>query len=72
MRCNMVEDEIHFMCVCSKYNTLRDQLEQTIQIDFPGYKWLSSENLFIYWNPQTRLLTMQLHTLYTMVLLCTD
>ena len=36
------------MCVCSKYNTLRDQLEQTIQMDFPGYKWLSSEQKFIY------------------------
>ena len=44
----MIEDEIHFMCVCSKYNTLRDQLEQTIQMDFPGYKWLSSEQKFIY------------------------
>ena len=47
-KCNMIEDEIHFMCVCSKYNTLRDQLEQTIQMDFPGYKWLSSEQKFIY------------------------
>ena len=47
-KCNMIEDEIHFMCVCSKYNTLRDQLEQKIQMDFPGYKWLSSKQKFIY------------------------
>ena len=64
----MIEDEINFMCVCSKYNTLRDQLEQIIQMDFPGYKWLSSEQKFIYWNHLTRLLTMQLHISYTMLL----
>ena len=26
-KCNMIEDEIHFMCVCSKYNTFRDQTD---------------------------------------------
>ena len=56
------------MCVPSNIATLRDQLEQTIQMDFPGYKWLSSEQKFIYWNHQTRLLTMQLHISYTMFL----
>ena len=45
---NMIEDEIHFMCVCFMYSTLRNQLEQKIQMDFLGYEWLSSEEKYIY------------------------
>ena len=43
-----VEDEKHFLCECSKYVNLRNYLEQVIQAIFPGYKWLSSEQKFVY------------------------
>ena len=35
--CNMVEDELHFLCICHKYNTLRKQLNEDIVRQFPEY-----------------------------------
>ena len=47
-KCKSVEDEKHFLCECSKYVKLRNNLEQVKQAMFRGYKWLSSEHKFVY------------------------
>ena len=69
-KCNMIEDEIFISCVCVPsiihYMTnLNKQYKWTFP-DTSGYH--QNRNLFIYWNHLTRLLTMQLHISYTMLL----
>ena len=46
--CKSIEDEKHFLRECSKYENLHNNLEQVTQAMFPGYKWLSSEQKFVY------------------------
>ena len=46
--CNMVEDELHFLCICHKYNTLRKQLNEDIVRQFPEYRYLTTEQKFIF------------------------
>ena len=46
--CNMVEDELHFLCICHKYNTLCKQLNEDIVRQFPEYRYLTTEQKFIF------------------------
>ena len=39
---NQIEDEIHFLFVCSKYSTLRDEFYRKIKYHLPNIKQLSS------------------------------
>ena len=47
-KCKSVEDEIHFLCECTRYNKQRENLEHIILNMYPGYKWLTSKQKFVY------------------------
>ena len=47
-QCKSVEDEIHFLCECTRHNKQRDNLEHIILNMYPGYKWLTSKQEFVY------------------------
>ena len=44
----MIEDEIHFICVCSLYNELRNSLFEGILLDYPQFANLCTKDKFIY------------------------
>ena len=45
---NLVEDEIHFICECVKYNEIREELFYSAFIDYMDFHALSSKEKFIY------------------------
>ena len=47
-RCQMVEDEIHFICVCPRFSTLRQELFAMVHAYYPPFQWLSTTDKFIY------------------------
>ena len=47
-RCQMVEDEIHFICVCPRFSTLRQELFAMVRVYYPPFQWLSTTDKFIY------------------------
>ena len=44
----MIEDEIHFICVCSLYNKLRNSLFEGIPLDYSQFANLCTKDKFIY------------------------
>ena len=48
----MVEDEIHFICVCPRFSTLR----QVVHVYYPPFQWLSK---FIYLLTSTNVLILR-------------
>ena len=46
--CQMVEDEIHFICVCLRFLTLRQELFVMVHVYYPPFQWLSTTDKFIY------------------------
>ena len=45
---NEVEDELHFICKCTMYNDLRQNLYDTVQTQFEEFYRLTDEEKFIY------------------------
>ena len=48
--CESVEDELHFICVCPKYDSLREHLKLASIVcnDNPNFVFLSVNDKFIY------------------------
>ena len=44
----MVEDEIHFIFVCPRFSTLRQELFAMVPAYYPPFQWLSTTDKFIY------------------------
>ena len=44
----MVEDEIHFIFVCPRFSTLRQELFAMVHAYYPPFQWLSTTDKFIY------------------------
>ena len=47
-RCQMVEDEIHFIYVCPRFSTLCQELFAMVHAYYPPFQWLSTTDKFIY------------------------
>ena len=45
---NLVEDEIHFVCICSKYCTLREKLFNTIIQKCASFTIMSNSEKFVF------------------------
>ena len=54
-RCQMVEDEIHFICVCPRFLTLRQELFAMVHAYYLPFQWLSTTDKFIYLLTSTNL-----------------
>ena len=46
--CQSVEDELHFLCICPRYSTIREDLEYGVSSYFPGFKHLSAMQKFVF------------------------
>ena len=46
--CESVEDELHFVCVCPKYDSLREHLVSIVCNDNPNSVFLSVNDKFLY------------------------
>ena len=46
--CESVEDELHFICVCPKYDSLREHLVSIVCNDNPNFVFLSVNDKFLY------------------------
>ena len=63
--CKDVEDEKHFMCVSTRYEKLRSELEEKIKCYYRGFTWLSTEQRFVFMMaPTHKVYRMQLHITY--------
>ena len=47
-QCNMVEDEIHFLCVCKKHEQLRENLFQLVQSECKYFLRMSAKDKFVF------------------------
>ena len=45
--CESVEDELHFVCVCPKYDSLREHLVSIVCNDNPNFVFLSVNDKFL-------------------------
>ena len=45
--CESVEDELHFVCVCPKYDLLREHLVSIVCNDNPNFVFLSVNDKFL-------------------------
>ena len=45
---NLVEDEIHFVCICSKYCTLREELFNTVIQKCASFTVMSNSEKFVF------------------------
>ncbi len=55
---NLVEDEIHFLCRCPKYDNVRKELFKLVGDKFPNFLHLSDESklIFLFSNEDTQIL----------------
>ena len=52
--CESVEDELHFVCVCPKYDSLQEHIVSIVCNDNPNFVFLSVNDTFLY-NASSRL-----------------
>ena len=54
---NFIEDEFHFLCICSHYHDIRQQLYDQVKNCFPLFDRLESFEKFVYLNSNCQLQT---------------
>ena len=45
---NLLEDEIHFVCICSKYCSLREKLFKTVTLKYASFTVMSNSEKFVF------------------------
>ena len=45
---NLLEDEIHFVCICSKYCSLREKLFKTVILKYASFTIMSNSEKFVF------------------------
>ena len=46
--CQVLEDEMHFVCVCPRFSSLRVELFSSVTVYYPSFALLSITDQFIY------------------------